>query len=811
MNNMNNMNTNDPRLTAYALGELEEGERVQLEALLAARADLRAEVESIRAVASELHDELMCEPTPALSGDQREAIRTQAGGERGGLKLVGEDERTIRPAVWWWRVGISGAAAVLLLGVFVPLMSRNRGGSDGLAIGPNRANKTNALNKEVVMGDAAPAEVSPAARLDEARRNADELGATKDQLEKMRDANGGRVDPKGVNDTPELLSVQASSPNPTGVAAYSLSAGKNAPASSPAREERERDEAARGWTPSSIQNSNSEIAASLFGAPGDRIAGGPDGASKKPAEQPVMGDIPIIGEPFRRSPVDDFEMESGNRYNPIVENDFLGAAEAPLSTFSIDVDTAAYSMVRRQLRDGYRPSPDSVRLEEMINYFDYAYDAPSPGDRDPFRANVEVAACPWQPEHRLVRVGIKGMEIPHDDRPATNLVFLLDVSGSMSDQNKLPLVKQGLMDLVDHLTVDDRVAIVVYAGASGLVLDSTFVSDKDTILGALDRLGSGGSTNGGAGIELAYKVAQDHFIKDGVNRVILATDGDFNVGVTNNGDLIRLIEDKAKSGVFLTTLGFGTGNLNDAMLEQLADKGNGMCAYIDTIEEAQKVLIDQMSGSLVTIAKDVKIQVEFNPAVVQSYRLLGYENRALAAQDFNDDTKDAGEIGAGHTVTALYEVALAGGEPARRAREDVALADDGEAKEAAKPQAAEGAIDPLRYQQPAKLTPVAQSSGEMLIVKLRYKQPAGDTSTLVQFPVHDEGHTWDQASGDFKFAASVAAFGMILRDSAYKGAATFDSVMDWARAGESTDAHGYRKGFVNMVGKAKEIIGPQAQ
>ncbi len=824
---MNDINTNDPRLTAYALGELEDAERVEFESLLTEREDLRAEIDAIRAVASELHDELMHEPTPALSGEQREAIK--AGARSGSsLRLVGEGETTIRPAAWWWRAGISGAAAVLLLGVALPLAMRGRTSGGELAIDKTPAGPTGGAVRENLAESDEKTE-GLASQLEEATRMKDELADARTQLEKSS-SDALRLTPNEIveypNDWPEL-SLRRAQTEPESTTLYSISGATNPPAAN----RRARETVARTRVAPASKSAPDQTPAMQFPSQ----SGAPDGEAKKPAQQQQENSLTLFQSTLNDD-ADNFEPASRDRYNPIVENEFLGVAAAPLSTFSIDVDTASYSMVRRQLRDGYRPAPDSVRLEELINYFDYKYDAPSPGDHDPFRANVEVATCPWQPEHRLVRIGIKGMEIPHNDRPATNLVFLLDVSGSMSDQNKLPLVKQGLMRLVDNLTVDDRVAIVVYAGASGLVLDSTFVSDKETILGALDRLSAGGSTNGGAGIELAYKVAQDHFIKDGVNRVILATDGDFNVGVTNNGDLFRLIEEKTKSGVFLTTLGFGTGNLNDAMLEQLADKGNGMCAYIDTIEEAQKVLIDQMSGSLVTIAKDVKIQVEFNPAIVKTYRLLGYENRALAAKDFNDDTKDAGEIGAGHTVTALYEIepvamlARAEAQPEapteqRRGRDgrlmkqaedtNVESAESAPAEsaveskdESAAPAPEQPTVDPLRYQAPAQLNEIARTSGEMLTVKLRYKQPGGDTSTLVQFPVHDEGETWDQSTGDFKFAASVAAFGMVLRDSSYKGNATFNSIMDWARAGESTDPHGYRKAFVDMVARAKQIMDP---
>ena len=341
-------------------------------------------------------------------------------------------------------------------------------------------------------------------------------------------------------------------------------------------------------------------------------------------------------------------------YDEIVENEFLLAQSNPLSTFSIDVDTAAYANVRRFLTHGQKPPPGAVRIEELVNYFSYDY--PWPEGDVPFAVNAEIAGCPWAPEHRLVRFGLKGRVIEADSRPVSNLVFLLDVSGSMADENKLPLVKNAMRLLVEQLGENDRVAIVVYAGSSGLVLPSTTADQKQTILTAFDRLNAGGSTNGGEGIELAYQVAVENYINGGVNRVILCTDGDFNIGTTDRSSLVRLIEEKAASGVALTVLGFGMGNYKDATVEQLADKGNGNYAYIDTLNEARKVLVEQMTGTLITIAKDVKIQVDFNPAQVAAYRLIGYENRLLKAEDFDDDTEDAGEIGAGHTVPALYEI-----------------------------------------------------------------------------------------------------------------------------------------------------------
>jgi len=465
-------------------------------------------------------------------------------------------------------------------------------------------------------------------------------------------------------------------------------------------------------------------------------------------------------------------------YDRIEENPFLAVANNPLSTFSIDVDTASYANVRRFLNQNLLPPPDAVRIEELINYFSYDYEPPS-GDV-PFATHVEVAGCPWQPEHRLVRIGIKGWEIPADTRPPSNLVFLLDVSGSMRPENKLPLLKKGLKLLIEQLGESDRVAIVVYAGASGLVLPSTPGDQKGQILEALDGLSSGGSTNGGAGIQLAYNVAAQNFIPGGCNRVILATDGDFNVGVTNQGDLTRLIEEKAKTGVFLTALGFGFGNIKDSTIEKLADKGNGNYAYIDTIKEAQKVLVEEMGATLVTIAKDVKIQVEFNPAEVQAYRLIGYENRMLRDEDFNDDTKDAGEIGAGHTVTALYEVVPPGVQF--------------EARD----------VDPLRYQQPAQEGD-RPASDELLLVKIRYKKPEGDTSSLIEVPVRDGGQEFKKASADFKFASAVAAYGMLLRGSEYAGEANWKQIGRWAETGLGEDRYGYRDEFVSLVEKAREL------
>lgn len=496
---------------------------------------------------------------------------------------------------------------------------------------------------------------------------------------------------------------------------------------------------------------------------------------------------------------------SGDKYERIYENPFLQVTDHPLSTFSIDVDTASYANTRRfLLQDGVLPPADAVRIEELINYFSYDYQPPE--GSAPFSAAVEVAGCPWQPKHRLVRIGLKGREIENRQRPPSNLVFLIDVSGSMSSPDKLPLLKRGLIKLVDHLNENDRVAIVVYAGSSGQVLPSTPGTEKATIRQALERLESGGSTAGAAGIRLAYQVALKHFIPGGTNRVLLCTDGDFNVGTTSPGELERLAEEKAKSGVFLSVLGFGRGNLNDAMMEKISNRGNGNYAYIDNAMEAYKVLVEQASGTLVTIAKDVKIQVEFNPAQVASYRLIGYENRLLADEDFNDDTKDAGEIGAGHTVTALYEIVPAG-ETNKTDTTQTSPTDETQTGKTAETQTATPKtppIDKLEYQKPRELSEAAKS-GTLLTLKLRYKEPEGDKSSLIKFPVKDDGQKFSQASKDFQFATSVAAFGMLLRNSKHKGNVTYDAVLEIAGSSLGADKHGYRRELVEMIHRAKKL------
>lgn len=469
-------------------------------------------------------------------------------------------------------------------------------------------------------------------------------------------------------------------------------------------------------------------------------------------------------------------------YNLIQENKFLAVKNEPLSTFSIDVDAASYSNLRRFVNNGSLPPRDAVRIEEMINYFNYDY--PQPTDDLPFSVTTELSECPWNKDHQLLHIGLQGKKIPTDNLPASNLVFLIDVSGSMNAPNKLPLLKSSFKLLTDQLRPQDKVAMVVYAGSSGVVLESTPGNRKQEILEAFQKLEAGGSTAGEAGIRLAYKIAQENFVKNGNNRVILATDGDFNVGQSSESDLVQLIEKERESGVFLTVLGFGMGNYKDNKMQQLANRGNGNHAYIDNIEEARKVLVTEFGGTMFTIAKDVKLQLEFNPAYVAGYRLIGYENRMLANEDFNDDKKDAGELGSGHTVTALYEII-----PAGTKSDFLALVDD------------------LKYQE-GKTVVNGKKNNELMTVKLRYKLPDGDTSTKLEHIQHAKVTSKNEASDNFLWSAAVAEFGMLLRDSEFKSNADFENVLTLAKKAKGEDEEGYRMEFIKMVRSVRDLKEP---
>lgn len=477
-----------------------------------------------------------------------------------------------------------------------------------------------------------------------------------------------------------------------------------------------------------------------------------------------------------RIPVPPSQAFNTEEYRKLEENPFLEASQNPLSTFSIDVDTASYSNIRRFINQGQLPPEDAIRIEEFINYFTYQYQEPE--DEHPFSIYTEISTTPWNPGHQLVHIGLQGKNIPKEQLPPSNLVFLLDVSGSMQSPDKLPLLKAAFKLLTQQLTTEDRVSIVVYAGAAGVVLPSTPGNKTGTILASLEKLRAGGSTAGGAGIQLAYQIAKQNLIPSGNNRIVLATDGDFNVGTSSTGALVRLVEEQRKSGIFLTILGFGMGNYKDDRMEQLANKGNGNYAYIDNLLEAQKVLVKEMGGTFFTIAKDVKIQVEFNPAKVKAYRLIGYENRMLRKEDFNDDTKDAGEIGAGHSVTALYEIIPA-------------------AAKTKLPQ-----TDSLKYQE-TQVKPEAYTSDEIMTVKFRYKKPDGQNSLLITKPILDKQQKLENTTNDFRFSAAVAQYGLLMKNSKYKGSTTFDSILDLAKNAKGPDMEGYRAEFIKLTEMTK--------
>jgi Ca-activated chloride channel family protein len=477
------------------------------------------------------------------------------------------------------------------------------------------------------------------------------------------------------------------------------------------------------------------------------------------------------------APVQFYEEEVNREgYSAIHENGYKDAIKAPLSTFSIDVDAASYSNMRRFLNDGQKPPIDAVRIEEMINYFNYDY--PQPDNGHPFAIYQELAHCPWNKENMLLHIGLQGEKIAMDNLPASNIVFLIDVSGSMSSHNKLPLLKKAFKLLIQQLREEDRVAIVVYAGSSGLVLPSTSCREKQTIINSLERLQSGGSTAGAAGLKLAYQVASENFIDGGNNRIILATDGDFNVGQSSNSEMERLIEKEREKGTFISVLGFGMGNYMDDKMEIIADKGNGNYSYIDNIMEAKKVLVNEFGGTLFTIAKDVKIQIEFNPAIVESYRLIGYENRLLNNEDFEDDKKDAGELGSGHTVTALYEIKLANKSSLKE--------------------------NTLKYQT-TNLNNVAKEGDEVATVKFRYKKPDGKKSILLQEVIPYKNNYVNDMSENFRFSAAVAGFGMLLRNSEHKGDTSYKSIINLAKNSKGKDAEGYRSEFIQLIKLAEHL------
>ncbi len=796
------LSPDDPKLTAYALGELDRAEAAAIEREVNNSAELREAVQEIRATAEFLKSEFLTEEKLSLSEQQKQII------------AAGLPPTNVIPMPKQKVAVIVTVSAIAACVMFVLAWGIKFGSTEKEAV--HEATFKYALNakeaqKEVQTvttprdesGTAAPppAESTPLYSTTTASSAQEDLNRRQELSDRdprydfedktITATTGSAKSPENASETPALVTRNEVVIQPSLVGSVNGYAG-NSDQWSKKQEPAQGDlyfkatttsgKALAASTPQSASAGNYNYGLE----PAKKFARVAPGRGTE-APRPRTSDWGSHKDWVFANPSSDTA-----RYPQYVENAFESVRNAPLSTVSIDVDTASYANVRRFLNQGQLPPADAVRIEEMINYFSYSY--PQPHGSDPFSVNMEVAGCPWNKHHHLVRVGLKGREMAHDKRPPSNFVFLIDVSGSMSPSERLPLIKQALRMLVKKMTENDRVAMVVYASSSGVVLESTSCVNKERILEAIDRLEAGGSTNGGQGIQKAYSLAEENFIKGGVNRVILATDGDFNVGITDQGQLIDLIQKKAKTGVFLSALGVGTDNYKDALLQKLADKGNGNYHYLDSVEEAEKVLIQQMNGTLVTIAKDVKIQIEFNPARVSSYRLIGYEKRVMEAQDFNNDKKDAGEIGAGHTVTALYEIVPVG-------------VDEEEPRPA---------VDDLKYQskQPRRLTPKSEvreprsdDSDELLTLKLRYKKPDGDTSKLLEFPLNDGGQKFAHASSDFRFATAVAGFGMLLKNSEYRGILSYDQVYSMAQGAKGDDKEGYRSEFMNLVKKAKSLHG----
>lgn len=772
--------SNDPLLTAYLLGELDEATRRQVEARLAESPEARATLEESAQIMNGLVAAFAAESSLALDGSQRSRIEasvetptatmsaesddlvpfteTAADNEVEAIEPVGRHKRF----ALWSALAAAACLAVAAILLFSPPLAKYKMAmkSPDVSLAPAPLEwKETAANRALPL--TAKEQAPPPA------------GTMAPEL--MR--RYGLV--PGESTSPLQPKAQADSVStPPTVSLPQLAT---------------RDGLARNLSDQlNLHSAPPGLSLDRLHEKSEALAAESRGLHFVPSAQDLSRPLTITatsGNTALRSAVERSQTAS---YPYYAENRFLSPLTEPLSTFSIDVDTASYANARRFLQQGQWPPRDAVRIEEMINYFSYDY--PQPDDGHPFSVNIEVAGCPWNNQHRLMRVGLKGREIASANRPPGNLVFLIDVSGSMAPPERLPLVKQALRQLVRRMNAGDRAGIVVYAGDSRVALPSTPGTNKEQLLAAIDALQAGGSTNGGDGIREAYRMAAQHFIPGGVNRVILCTDGDFNVGVTDPTQLVELIRDSARSGVFLTTLGVGTDNFKDSLMQNLADQGNGNYHYLDTPEEGQKVLVEQLNANLVTIAKDVKIQIEFNPAHVRSYRLIGYEKRLLAARDFNDDRKDAGEIGAGHTVTALYEIV-----PATIDAPGVHPA------EPLKYQPAPARPHPPESRGRRTPTDQAASASELLTLKLRYKKPEESESRLLERVATDHGTSFNASSGDFQFAAAVAGFGMILKGSYHAGELTLDRVHEIARAAKGSDVGGYRAEFLTLIEKAKQL------
>lgn len=783
----------DPRLTAYALGELDESGRAEVEALLDQSPEARAVVAEICNAARLLTENLRAEQGPGLAAEQLRTIESE----------LNPTPAAPRPSrIRWYALAATfivgaGALTLTLRQQLTPQSAELPSGaymSDGSvaykateappaspALPPIVASSREELRqfgreRNEALGPAVASAPVPDGRFDRVNRFALEASPAPGPVGGMMGGMPGEPGQRraGKQGIPGMMGVMPGQPAQQRAGTQGMPGMMGGGMMGGGMMGMGGGIPSAGRTVVAVERGNLEKRSQLAeplsdlardSRPLDRATPASDLGVRLELES-VVAPLAQAEKPFNTE-----------AYDRIKDNPFVRTDKENVSTFSIDVDTASYANVRRFLMQNALPPRDAVRIEELVNYF--RYDDPAPREGNAFRVTTEIAGCPWNADNRLLRIAIKGREIDLENRPPGNLVFLVDVSGSMHAADKLPLLKTGLALLVEKLGENDRVAIVTYASGTRVVLPPTPCDRKREILSAIDQLQAAGSTNGGAGIQLAYDAAVASFIKGGINRVILATDGDFNVGITDAGSLQRLIEEKARTGVFLSVLGFGQGNLQDARMEQLADKGNGNYSYIDSIDEARKVLVDEMGGTLVAIAKDVKIQVDFNPGRVAAYRLVGYENRLLENRDFADDTKDAGEIGAGHSVVAFYE-----------------LVPPGKAGEIA---AAEGS----KYTRKVEVEP----SDETLTVKLRYKAPEGETSSLIERPIQDDGRDFASASPDFKFSAAVASFAMLLRDSAYKGSLTFGGVIELASGSVGADPMGHRREFLELVRRAQALPG----
>lgn len=840
----------DPRLTTYAIGEMDAGEIAEFEELLATSPEAQAEVEAIRAISETLGREFSAELASVESESPAIAVSIDK-------PVVAKN--VLRPPAWLFGAVAAGMAAMLTVTTLVhfktnepapmsitvdraaPVADLASGDESMLKRTKKDADRSELLSAEVDMPALAAVSESldvdytvaeaklsrkpqsaPAPTAAPAPAPADALSAT----EMVETDAEFRRRAKSVDEFGSRSELESGTPGAVALAGRDADAFAKGGAGSEGMKSQTRGGA--NEPVGSTQPKPATVGLDVQSAPArGQVTVTSTGAmrTRANAEKELEESEALLAEQVvqTKKAIDKLErheqllqdeaklrklayldIPSGNRHASLIDNVFKDPLDEELSTFSIDVDTASYALLRRALMSDHRwPHRDQVRIEELINYFDYDYPAPDLEDVEaghvaPFAVSIDDGAAPWAAKHRLVRIGLKSAELK-GRRPAANLVFLVDVSGSMSSPDKLGLVQKSLRELVPQLGAEDRVTLVAYAGRAGEVLEPTPGDDHETIKAAIDALSAGGSTNGAGGIKVAYQRAREHFIEDGVNRVILATDGDFNVGVSGDDELVQLVESQAGSGVFLTVMGFGSGNLNDAMMEKITNKGNGNYFYIDRLAEGRKVLVEQMAGTLVTVAKDVKIQVDFNPAKVASYRLIGYANRMLNREDFDNDKVDAGEIGAGHTVTALYEVVPVGVAQELTGAQEV----EGLKYQRRLDAAAEQDLEAKRQKELAERGVEMVESDELLTVKLRYKRPAEDESALLEFPFKDRGESDEDVSDDFRFASAVAAFGMRLRQSRYIDQQfSLEGIAEIAAGAKGEDPHGRRAEFVEIVKRA---------